>query len=158
MRIGHDAGVVTPIMISAIILTQFALESDISVLIVQAATISFTCFLVFTYSYTKSNGNSEIILLRVALAILFLDSIMITISSISSGILISLILTSMGIVLSFLDRRDQKNHQKREGGTKDDDKPRSITRKEDIERELADPWKEEPHILYDPYELEKFDI
>lgn len=156
MVVKHDYGVIFSILASIIIIMQGIFGHDAWTLLLNSLVIIASCFFTSVYVYTFAISRPDINLLRIAASILLLDSIiLVPIIGLQMSLLV-VTMTLMGLILSFLERTAHSKREKRRYESSGE--RRSTSRKQDIEKELADPWREEPHIIYDPYELKKFDI
>ncbi len=152
MGVGYDSGMIFSAAIASVILAREALMGDMWFLMLQSAVIAAVSLMVFSYGYTWSISRPDLRLIRIALSILLLDSVLSTLNTPSVFLAIGILTSAMGLGISLMTKKRTKKRQVKP------QEPRKIRRKEEIERELSDPWKEDPHIIYDPYELEKFDI
>lgn len=153
----RDVGMLFSLSISTIMLSYYSIMSNTGVLLLQSVIISMICFLAFSYLYTLSIGKQDIILLRIAFGIYIVDCLLITINDNDIMVVLSSAIGFMGLILSFMKNdatsKKYKGRQKKRRSDKEHDMKR-----DEIDRELDDPWKEEPHVIYDNFELEKFNI
>ena len=150
-----ESGIIFSIIITIILISQYSINRDTWFLIIQSQVIVICCFFLFAFAYTIKTKRKEFRLLEISLIILLSNSVILLLSNLNFHIISSIITSSMGLLLIFLNRIEKKEKYNRR---KIINKKHSRKRKDDIDKQLDDPWKEEPHILYDPFELEKFDI
>ena len=150
-----ESGIIFSIIITIILTSQFAINRDTWFLILQSQIIVICSFFLFAFAHTIKSKKKEFRLLEISLIILLCNSIILLLSNLNYHIISSIITSSMGLLLVFLNKKTKKIAKKQIKSAKN---RHSRKRKDDIDRQLDDPWKEEPHILYDAFELEKFDI